>query len=231
MTFRCPPEWRDLLPEPLPARAMLPDWLKAMPASAYSALVDRDVRTVKQCPPVLDAMSTGWMMRLAADVDVRAGAFSWDWDLPPCRLEQAPRAPMGLHVSAQAEGAPFHVPGEAVVKFMNPWTIETPPGFALLVQHPCNRFDLPFRTLTGLVDTDAFSHGLIHFPAWWTAPDFVGILRAGTPVAQVLAVPRDQRAAFSALDGDDAAQFVDTTDAISGTPGGYRKRFRSPRPT
>ncbi|MEO1089767.1 MAG: hypothetical protein AAFX81_03990 [Pseudomonadota bacterium] len=227
LVFRCPPEWRGLLPPPVPARAMLPDWLRAMPPTAQSDLLGRDIRTVKQCPPFLDVMSFGWLIRLAADVRVERGSFAWDWDLPPSALEEAPRAPMGLHLSAQTTGAPFHAEGSAVVKFMNPWTIETPPGQALLVVHPLNRPDLPFRTLAGVVDADGFSHGLVHFPALWTAADFAGVLAAGTPVAQVLAVPRDQSGLLATLDGEDAAAFRRTTATISAAPAGYRKAFRA----
>ena len=42
----------------------MPDWLKTMPSEAHSALLGQDVRTVKQCPPFLDAMGGGWMMPL-----------------------------------------------------------------------------------------------------------------------------------------------------------------------
>jgi hypothetical protein len=36
MIFRCDPALSDHLPRPLPARAALPDWLRAMPATAHS---------------------------------------------------------------------------------------------------------------------------------------------------------------------------------------------------
>lgn len=206
---------------------MLPDWLRAMPATAQSDLLGTEIRTLKQCPPFIDAMGTGWLMRLAADVTIEDGTFSWDWDLPSSSLEEAPRSPMGVHVSAQAVGAPFATVDQAIVKFMNPWTIQTPPGTSVLVTHPLNRSDLPFCTLSGLVDTDRFGHGLIHFPAIWTDTAYAGVLQAGTPVAQVMAVSRQQEGTLAVLSADDGTSFEETTAALSGEPGGYRKRFRA----
>ncbi len=72
MTFRCDPALTDDLPRPFPARGALPDWLRAMPAKAHSDIHGRDIRTVKQCPPFIDAMAYGVMIPLPCDVDSRA---------------------------------------------------------------------------------------------------------------------------------------------------------------
>ena len=95
ITFRCPPEWQDVLPRPISGRQGLPDWQKTMPSEAHSALLGQEVRTVKQCPPFLDAMGGGWMMPLLCDVTVQDGlTFSGDWDLPVSRLDRLTRAPL-----------------------------------------------------------------------------------------------------------------------------------------
>jgi len=227
ITFRCPPEWADVLPSPEPAREQLPDWLRDMPATAHSALLGNNVRTVKQCPPFVDAMGSGWIMPLAADVTVEDGCFSWDWDLPPARFERLARSPLGLHVSAQAAGSPLAQPGELFVKFNNFWAIEVPDGYSVLFGHPANRPDLPFRSLTGMVDCDRFSHGLVHFPAVWHDRDFSGCLPKGTPVAQLWLVPRSVDMRVATLDGDDAQRFEDVQAMISDQPAGYRKSFRA----
>lgn len=227
ITFRCPPEWADILPRPIPAGKGLPDWLKNMPANAKSALIGEEVRTVKQCPPFLDAMGSGWLMPLMADIKVEGGHFSWDWELPPTRFEQLHRSPLGLHVSAQASGSPLAQDGEAYLKFSNFWTVEAPEGFSILFSHPANRPDLPFQTLSGLVDADHFTHGLTHFPAVWKDRDFSGSLPKGTPVAQIWLVPRAMEAAYGTLSDADASRFEETLETLSSAPGGYRKKFRA----
>ena len=76
MTFRCDPALEPHLPRPFPARSALPDWLRAMPAKAHSDIHGRDIRTVKQCPPFVDAMAYGVMIPLPCDIRVDGGAFA-----------------------------------------------------------------------------------------------------------------------------------------------------------
>ena len=177
--FRCPPELADILPRPFPAKRGLPEWLKRMAATAPSADAGGEIRTVKQCPPFVDAMDFGFIVPLAADIKVERGRFEWDWELGPSTVGGYTRSPMTFHLGEQLAGAPIAEPGNAAIKFTNYWTIETPPGHALLVTHPFNREDLPFRTLTGLVDTDRYKDGCIQFPAVWRDPDYVGVLERG----------------------------------------------------
>lgn len=228
IAFRCPPELEDLLPRPIPARAGLPDWLKDMPQSAEDADLGFAVRTVKLCPPFVDAMSSGFLIPLAADIEVRAGRFSWDWELPPSSLGETTRAPLSFHYPAQTDGAPFHQADTAVIKFNNFWTVELPEGVSLLVLHPVNREELPFRTLTGLVDADLYKDAFIQFPARWTDPEFSGVLPRGTPVAQCIPVTRGSLdLTFGSIEGAQAEAFREVQAALAREPGVYRKRFRA----
>ena len=54
-----------------------------------------------------------------------------------------------------------------------------------------NRFDLPFTTLTGLVDCDRYHDNWIHFPAHWHDANFSDVLPKGTPVKQCMPVKRE----------------------------------------
>src|SRR5262245_2197742 len=64
--------------------------------------------------------------------------------------------------------------------------------------HPVNRFDLPFTTLAGLVDSDRYHDNWIHFPARWHDLNFRGVLPKGTPVAQCVPVKRESWVARTA---------------------------------
>lgn len=225
---RCHPALEPILPKPTPAKAALPDWFKAMPSEVQAAtLGGAEVRTLKHCPPLIDALSTGVMIPLAADLTVAGGEISWDWDPPILTDARITRAPVGLHVPEQATGAPFRLDIGAVVKFMNFWTLEAEPGYSLLFTHPLNREDLPFRTLAGLVDGDLFKDGYVHFPALWTTPDFDGVLPAGTPVAQVFAVPRaGQGLEVGVMDPAAVARNAEVQRRLGTERGVYRKDFR-----
>jgi hypothetical protein len=100
----------------------------------------------------------------------------------------------------------------------------------LFATHPVNRWDLPFRTITGLVDADRFHDGGINFPALWTAPDFSGLLPKGTPVAQCFAVPRAApELVFESFDESHQAAYAMTVSEVLAAPNVYRKKFRARR--
>ena len=230
MIFRCDPALSDHLPRPVPARSGLPDWLRAMPAKAQSEIHGREIRTVKQCPPFVDAMAYGVLILLPCDVTVNNGSFSWDWNIPEPQTSGYPRAPLSFHVAAQFPDAPFARAGQAALKFNGFWTIELEPGWSLFATHPVNRDDLPFRLISGLVDADRFYDGGINFPAIWTAPEFSGVLPKGTPVAQCFAVPRAaQELEFECFDDVHRAAYSKTVADVLAGPGVYRKRFRARR--
>lgn len=230
--FRCDPALRDKLPRPSPALQALPDWLREMPGATFSDLHDREVRTVKQCPPFVDAMRHGFVMRLPCDVTVADGRFSWDWDLPSLAGESQPRSPLSFHVAAQVAGTPMAAGGRTLIKFNSFWTIELEPGYSLFATHPVNRDDLPFRTLTGMVDSDRFNAVGILFPAIWTDADFNGVLPAGTPVAQCFPVSREPLSlVFEDFTTGQVDLYDEVANALHATPGVYRKAYRDKRPS
>lgn len=227
----CLPGYETLVPKPRLAAGTLPDWVKTMPAKAESAvLAGAEVRTVKQCPPFLDAMQAGILFPLAADLTVENGELSWDWDLPAHPQGRTSRSPIGVHVPEQGRGVPGVEDGQFLVKFNSFWTLELPEGWSMLFSHPANRGELPFRTLTGLVDADQWRDGLVHFPAIWTDPQFSGTLAAGTPVAQGWPVPREAlELEFGPMDEAALTRHTQVQDALQDEPGLYRKSYRAKR--
>jgi hypothetical protein len=228
LTFRCPMELEGLLPPPIPAALGLPDWLKAMPAQAASPLAPGEDDTVKRCPPFIDAMTGGFLIPLICDVTVEDGAFSWDNDLPAGRSVSFARSPIGVHDPGQVTGAPLFDADRFLIKFHNLWTIEAPEGYAVLFTHPVNRFDLPFTTLTGLVDCDRYHDAWINFPAHWRDTNFRGVLPKGTPVAQCFPVRRETWVARTETFSDEEAQSAhELLGEIRREKGVYRRRFRA----
>ncbi len=233
--FRCDPALRAHLPPPVPARAALPEWLRAMPGHAPSDLHDgAAIRTVKQCPPFVDAMMQGFVMTLPCDVTVEGGALSWDWDIPTPLTATHPRAPLSFHAAAQVTGTPLARPDQLIVKFNAFWTIGLEAGWSLFVTHPVNRDDLPFRLLGGLVDSDAFDQVGILFPAVWRDPAWEGVLPRGMPVAQCIPVRRAALELDIGVLGPGERAAYDETARILGSQAGHYRRVsrdaRSERP-
>jgi hypothetical protein len=168
----------------------------------------------------------GYLIPLAADLEVRNGQFSWQFDLPEGLVSEYSHSPIDFHDPGRVAGTPFFDDDRFIIKFNNFWTIETPPGYSLLFTHPVNRADLPFTTLTGLVDCDTFHDSPVHFPARWHDAAFNGVLPKGTPVVQCLPVKRENwNAEFEELSSEGLTRLFETQDAIE--PGVYRRQFRA----
>jgi hypothetical protein len=228
LKFRCSPELEKILPRPTPAVLGMPDWFKSLPLKSFNSTTGEESSTVKKCPPFIDAMTYGYLIPLVTDIEVRDGEFSWNFDLPETLVGEYSHSPIDFHDPSQVTGSPFFDDDRFVIKFINFWTVESPPGYSLLFTHPVNRCDLPFTTLTGLVDSDTFHHFPVHFPARWHNPGFSGVLRKGTPVAQCLPVKREiWNASFEALSAEGVKLMIETQDATVHEPGMYRRKFRS----
>jgi len=235
ITFRCPAELLDHLPKPHPAKRGVPDWYKKMPMNAFSTDLDADVQTLKQCPPFLDAMTYGFLIPLPVDIEVDGMDFSWHWDVPQpsdgpghTDIGLYDQSPLGFHSPAQAEGTPYFNEGVGFAKFNCFWTMQLEPGYSLYVTHPANRYDLPFRTINGLVDADTYNEVFINFPVLWTDPDFKGVIEKGTPVAQCMAFQRQEHELdIKAMDEEGAAGFQSLARELLHGTNVYKNQFRA----
>ncbi len=225
---RCHPLLEPVLPRPVPASEARPDWLREMPGEVVAAsLGGMAIRTLKHCPPLIDALGLGLLMPLACDLNVADGTIGWDWVLPPLPDQLTSRAPVGVHAPEQAAGSPLVVGDGYLIKFTNFWTLETPPGWSVLFTHPFGRPATPFHTLTGLVDCDLYRDGYVHFPAVWTDPGFTGVIPAGTPVAQAIPVPRETLSLRVEMMDDAHRQATARMQAdLQAERGVYRRSYR-----
>lgn len=177
-----------MIAEPVAARAMLPTWFRQLPGMDREQLsATNNGLTVKRCVPFLDALSIGWIVPLAATVrlDISDGGRTvqagWEFD----------REMVSTHSPHQAAGNPFEP--RPMMKFHNPWTIRTPPGWSCLFVAPLNRPDGVIEVLSGVVDTDVYL-APVNFPFVAIAGDGVHTLRKGTPLVQVIPFTRhDER--------------------------------------
>lgn len=185
--FYCDPELFDVIPEPVPACKMVPEWFKKIkPATTQG----RDHfgahgTTAKKCMPLMDAMGVGFIIPLWGDTNVRTNADG--------SLIEVGGNPLGsiieFHNKEQIGGktSPTY-PGPAI-KFINKWVIKTAPGYSTLFIPPINHIEPRFTCLSGLVDTDKYPKE-VNFPAIWHAKNHDAILSAGTPLVTCIPVRR-----------------------------------------
>lgn len=179
--------WMD---KPVPAINAIPEWYRTMPSfNNYNQLMldGRSTnQTVKRCIPFMEAMTTGYYITLPADVVASKHPETGD-----SRLNWLTHVDLiNTHDVFQTKDLPLS-PEYVLVpfKFMNFFQIKTPPGYSCLFVHPLNRFDLPFYSMSGVVDTDKHTP-VVHFP-FLMKKDYEGIIEKGTPIIQVIPFKRE----------------------------------------
>lgn len=218
ISFLSDPEWHGALIEPVPSGKVLPDWYKKI--SAYVPHpTELPGETIKACMPVLDAYQAGYMMLTSAPVRfvVNEDQIDSAW-----RSDDMPM--ISNHSADQITGSNWKGP---VLKWLNPWVIKTAPGYSCLITHPVNRPELPFFTLTAVVDTDLYPNQ-INFPFLWTGErPYDDILPAGTPMAQVIPFRReDITMTVRPMDSAEQAERSDALRKMSLRNHNYRDSWR-----
>ena len=173
------------LEKPIPASTIIPDWYKKTESYMNSKKIPtgngKTDTTIKKCMPVFDAITSGYIIVLPADVYVsiknNEQFFEWsNFGLVSFHpIEQAPKHP---------ESKPYAYP-----KWNNPWAIKTPNGYSTLFVQPFHRESV-FTILPGIVDTDTYS-APVNFPFVINDPTFEGLIPKGTPIVQLIPFKRD----------------------------------------
>ncbi len=183
-------EWEGLdIPSPFPASKGVPPWMKHLTPEAER----EDYQTVKRCIPFLDAMTAGYIIPLPFDLTIAitptGNQLLWKNEEEKDRLSKY--TIVESHDSSQYPGAPFSQ--FKVIKFYNPWIIETSPNTSCMFVPPLNRPELPYVPLSGIVDTDQYFN-TVNLPCV-----FPGLavghqieLKMGTPMIQVIPFKRQE---------------------------------------
>jgi hypothetical protein len=212
----------NAIPRPYPANREMPEWFKSMPADAETQS-DYRLRTVKNCPPFVEAMTCGYIIPLSADISLSvdpAGQFvgkgpTWIRGTEAAEMVQS-------HRKIQLIGSPYEK--SPVVKILNPWLIRTPPGYSTLFLSMLNRYLIPLVPLAGLVETDIFYRN-VNFPCLLTIPLGTTLtLTKGVPLVQAIPIKReDFQAQFVPVDME-RLMAVEKENA-PGNPNYYRDNF------
>jgi hypothetical protein len=82
--------------------------------------------------------------------------------------------------------------GKSLLKFVNPWSIKTPPGWSVSFKNPSSNFSNDIHILEGVVDTDEYT-APVNFPFVWTGTEEgEWIIPKGTPLVQVVPFKRTE---------------------------------------
>jgi hypothetical protein len=176
-----------VMERPKPSRSFIPKWHKEM-KNYYEddiKIFDSESNaTPKKCVPMFDAITSGYTIPLWADVLMEEDqnknlSISWrvfeDVFQTHGRASRMVPSPPGFYKDA--------------FKYVAHLTVETPPGYSILVLPPIGHQDSPFLPISAIVDSDKPTIDLA-FPLW-IREGTTGIIEKGTPMVQIIPFKRD----------------------------------------
>lgn len=177
-------------PSPKTARQYKPEWFKSMPAFEDNKISITDSGlikgTAKLCMPFTDTFTLGYIQETWCDIYIEFdnNTLSYKWAA----------GPQILKIRKESYGSFPNLNEMYPLEFCwnIPWMPELPKGYSALITHPINRSDLPFWTVSGVVESDSYKYGLENNQMpFFIKNSFKGLIPAGTPMFQIIPIKRE----------------------------------------
>jgi hypothetical protein len=223
---------------PVPAQKMIPAWWKD--GETFISREDDGINVLgkedraggmKSCVPFLDALTSGYLILSPYSIEITRN------DSNIVEFRKVMKNEKGEWVEDHSPtGRPFIQERTISLGYTMPrpagcswnhmawgpnWGYGTPKGWSVLAIHPLNRWDLPFVTTTGILESDKFP--LSGFYPFFLKEGWVGVIEEGTPIVQLIPIKRDTWIASFHLLSKKLFKMAD--DVRSLNYGYYRKYF------
>lgn len=184
------------------AKDFIPEWYKK--SEKFFMEGDKESPGLKTCVPFLDSLLSGYMMTTWEDMIVNTTGDQVV--VKTINLGQEFCNTSENNNSYQI-GFRRHESGALIPRpeghhnqhmtWANTLGLKTPRGYSVVFTHPLNRFDLPFTTMSGIIDSDKWTtSGNVPFFFKKNLEDV--FIPKGTPFVQVIPVKRNKwKHAFS----------------------------------
>jgi hypothetical protein len=184
-------ETQNFINSPNPAKLYLPDWYKNQKSNykkkpKFTKEGKLENTNIKMCMPFLDSLTNGYIQETWCDIYIEKNK---DTESINFYYSSSPKI-MGIRSVASTK---YHNDEYYPYEFY--WHIEwinkTPKGYSLLITHPLNRLDLPFTSMSAIIDSDIYHHAPSGNYPFLIKNNFEGLIPAGTPMYQVIPIKRE----------------------------------------
>ena len=174
---------------PEPAKNFIPGWYAKSPRylkNGKPVIENGGVtnNSIKACMPFYDAMISGYVQKTWCDVYIEVNDEDYSFEY------QYSRSPVIIsHRDNPSILDDSFYPIEFTWKTY--WMPRVPSGWSVMFTHPVNRIDLPFYSLSGIMDSDDFYHAFPGNYPFYLKKGFSGLIPAGTPMYQIIPIKRE----------------------------------------
>lgn len=171
----------------VPTKRVIPNWYKNTSKHLKNHIPFKlpFQRSFKACTPFLEALTVGYVLTTLCDIGIdntteTDTVVTWNKELnfDPVGHRSSDFIKLNQNIPIPTGFSSQHF----VWHTQSVYTI--PKGYSVLVTHPLNRFDLPFLTLSGVIDGYMTVH-TGNIPVFFNKT-FNGIIPRGTPYAQLV---------------------------------------------
>lgn len=155
------------------------------------------IPTWKACPAIFDIMTTGYSYVTPCDIEF----FINDHGIIDVKIQDKF---FGNFCSPRPAMPQFEHP-EGFYRdhfaWFPEWAVRVPEGYSVLYSSPFNRYDLPFMTVSGIIDNDK-----VNLPGsmpFFIRKGWTGVIPAGTPYAQLIPFKREDWQSDYVYESDD----------------------------
>ena len=205
---------KDLQYPPVPASSQVSEKFKRIPNKHPKDKVD----TVKNCMPMIEHITSGYIIRANHDINIRQsyrnGVMSFDQ-----------QEGLGIHPFNQLPIGDWDQRTN-YLKFMNYWSIKTPPGYSCMFYQPQN-FETRFVMFSAIVSTDTYE-GNVNFPGYLVTEEPQFTIEAGTPLITVFPFKReDWRSTIHEYSAMSRENEILNADTLKKDPHHYRNNVHN----
>ena len=210
-----------LVDPPRSARKNTPEWFAKMPAFTNGKVkLDQNGSpnaTLKMCLPFADSFNMGYIQTTWTDIMV---SIDNDGNMGVTTATSEPAILDGREHMSHKIPDDFY---QQEFAWHSQWIPKVPAGYSVLYTHPLNREDLPFQTLSGVVDSDGYHHEADANHPFFIKKGFTGLIPRGTPMFQIIPFKRDDWK--SSIVDYDSDHYIRATKVRQRFWGGYKEMF------
>jgi len=157
-----------------------------------------DVQHTSRCPGIIQLKNKGFILRNHQDIHLQIhndGDYTWHTPtnqtaMSDGLLEDAVTHHFQTNLYDFFENWPKDTM-KIMVKINLPWYVRIPNGYELLMIDPFYKDDFRFTVCPGIFD---YNLGLarLNVPTWWHMTSGETLIKAGTPIAQLIPIKKEQ---------------------------------------
>jgi hypothetical protein len=188
ITFTPTTEGAKLTP-PEPVRMHLPKWYKDVPPTTpdVAPFPKSGNFTIKKCIPVLDYLTSGYLMRFTTEVAIMPEegtdeqGFGWELPMAMNMVDTHPHTQCPILINGKRR--PY-------IRFNTEYVVRTPKGYSCLVYQPLMHLENRFTFISAIIDTDTYDGEMK--ATGWINNQSPFVIEIGTPMVALFPFKRDE---------------------------------------